>query len=391
MSKSLRKTAVAGHNKVMQQTSTDKPAKTELVITTATFLKIVLLIIGTVLLLAILRKSAHALLLIFTSFFLALALNAPVSFVARHIPGKARGSRVWGTSVAFLTVVIILGAFLASIVPPLVRQTENFISSAPSLVEDVRDQKGPVGDLIRKYNLQDQVNDVSSQLSDRLKGAGGKAFGALQQLGSSVFAMLTILALTFMMLTEGPRRIEFFHELIPKKRKAMARRLMADMYRVVKGYVNGQVTLAALAALLISPALFILHVSYPVALVGIVFICGLIPMVGHTIGAIIVTFVALFHSTSAAIIILAYYILYQQIENYLIQPRVQANSTDMSPLLVFASVVVGVSFGGLFGGLVAIPVAGCMRVAILEYLRSRNLVDAPVVKQEIKSATGSSK
>jgi predicted PurR-regulated permease PerM len=149
------------------------------------------------------------------------------------------------------------------------------------------------------------------------------------------------------------------------------------MYRVIKGYVNGQVLLAALAALLIMPAVIALHISYPAALVVIIFICGLIPMVGHTIGAIIVTSVALFQSLTAAIIILAYYILYQQIENYLIQPRIQANSTNMSPLLVFVSVIIGVSFGGLFGGLVAIPVAGCARIILLEYLRSRGIIDTP--------------
>jgi predicted PurR-regulated permease PerM len=155
----------------------------------------------------------------------------------------------------------------------------------------------------------------------------------------------------------------------------MAERVGHDMYRVIKGYFNGQVILAALAALLIMPAILALHIGYPAALFVIVFVCGLIPMVGHTIGAIIVTTVALFHSFTSAVIILAYYILYQQIENYLIQPRLQANSTNMSPLLVFMSVVVGVSFGGLVGGLLAIPVAGCIRIAVLEYLRTRKLID----------------
>jgi predicted PurR-regulated permease PerM len=147
------------------------------------------------------------------------------------------------------------------------------------------------------------------------------------------------------------------------------------MYKVIKGFVNGQVILAALASVLILPAVLFLHIGYPIALFVIIFICGLIPMIGHTIGAIIVTLVALFHSTGSAIIILTYYIVYQQIENYLIQPRIQANTTNMSPLLVFMSVVIGVSFGGLFGGLVAIPAAGCLRIALLEFMRSRNIID----------------
>ena len=180
-----------------------------------------------------------------------------------------------------------------------------------------------------------------------------------------------------MMLVEGPRWVAFARDVIPDRRHELADRLAGDMYRVIKGYVNGQVTLAAIASILILPAVLVLHISYPVALLVIIFVCGLIPMVGHTIGAIIVTIVALFHSTSAAVIILIYYILYQQIENYLIQPRIQANSTNMSPLLVFMAVIVGVSFGGLLGGLVAIPVAGCIRIVLLEYLRTQKIIDTP--------------
>jgi predicted PurR-regulated permease PerM len=144
--------------------------------------------------------------------------------------------------------------------------------------------------------------------------------------------VLTILVLTFMMLVEGPRWMRFFRDLIPDEHHARADRLALDMYKVVKGYVNGQVVLAVIASCMLLPALIILHISYPAALVVVVFICGLIPLIGHTIGAVIVTSVALFHSPIAAISVLAYYILYQQIENYIIQPRIQANSTNMSPL-----------------------------------------------------------
>jgi len=142
--------------------------------------------------------------------------------------------------------------------------------------------------------------------------------------------------------------------------------------------VNGQVVLAAIASCMLLPALIILHISYPAALVVVVFICGLIPLIGHTIGAVIVTTVALFHSPLTAAIVLAYYILYQQIENYIIQPRIQANSTNMSPLLVFSAVIVGVNFGGLFGGLVAIPVMGCIRIALLDYLHTKHIIEDEV-------------
>lgn len=344
-------------------------------VSTETFIRVALLTIGTILFMAAVKQAAHAIFLIFIAFFLAIALNSPVYWLSKRIPGKKKGSRSLATTLSFLLVILVLGAFLASIVPPLVRQTQSFVRAAPGLIDDFRDQDSEIGSLIRKYHLERQVNSLSDEVSDRLNNAGGTAVSVLKTTGDSAFSVLTILVLTFMMLVEGPRWLNLGRTLVPKRNLALADRLANDMYRVIKGFVNGQVLLAALAALLIMPAIIILDIGYPAALFVIVFICGLIPMVGHTIGAIIVTTVALFESFTAAIIILAYYILYQQIENYLVQPRVQANSTNMSPLLVFMSVVIGVSFGGLVGGLLAIPVAGCLRIALLEYLRTRKIID----------------
>ena len=135
--------------------------------------------------------------------------------------------------------------------------------------------------------------------------------------------------LTFMMLVEGPKWVGFYRDLIPDKHHRVADSVAEDMYRVIKGFFNGQVLLAGIAAILIIPAVLTLHISYPAALFVIIFICGLIPLFGHTIGAIIITSVALFNSTTAAIIILAYYIIYQQLETYILQPKIQANSTNM--------------------------------------------------------------
>lgn len=340
-----------------------------------TIVRIVLVVIACMIGLAAVRQASHALLLIATAVFLTLALNSPVHWVARHLPGKRRGNRSLATAISFLLVIVVFVSFLASLVPPLVRQTNSFINAAPDLIQDSRSENSDIGKLIHKYHLEDQVDEFSKDLSSRVKKASGAAVSTVGKIGSSVFSVLTVLVLTFMMLIEGPRWLRFFRDLIPEGHQPHADRLAADMYRVVKGYVNGQVMLAAIAATLLLPALFALHVSYPIALVVVVFVCGLIPMVGHTIGAIIVTTVAVFHSPWSAIIILAYYILYQQIENYIIQPRIQANTTNMSPLLVFASVVVGVSFGGLFGGLVAIPLAGCVRIALLDYLRAKKIIE----------------
>jgi predicted PurR-regulated permease PerM len=363
----------------------------EVTVSIPTLLKVLGFAIAAIIFFAALRKASHALLLVFTAFFFALALNAPVSWIARHIPGKRKGSRALATSLSTLLVVCILVLFLASIIPPIVRQTQTFVNAAPGLIRDIRDGNSETGKFIKRYHLEKQANDFSKDLADRLKNVSGSAITTVTKVGTSVFSVLTILVLTFMMLVEGPRWLSFMRELLPNRHQEQTARLTNDMYRVVKGYVNGQVLLAAIASLLLLPGLLIFHVSYAFALLGVVFICGLIPMVGHTIGAVIVTIIALFHSPVSAVGILAYYITYQQIENYLIQPRLQANTTDMSPLLVFIAVVVGVSFSGLFGGLVAIPVAGCIRVLVLDYLRTKNLITSPVVRDEIKKATAETK
>jgi predicted PurR-regulated permease PerM len=368
------------------QTNNDEPQQVEITVSARTVLKIVAFSIATVILFAAVRKASHALLLIFTAVFLALALNAPVSWLAAHLTKRQRGSRVLATSISFLLVVLVLGAFLASLIPPIARQTSSLIHSAPSLVRDVRDQNGDVGKLIKRYHLEAQVDKFSDELSDRLKNVSSTALSTAGRIGSSIFAVLTILVLTFMMLVEGPKWLRLVEELTPPRKRAHTKKLLHDMYRVVKGYVNGQVMLALIASAMLLPGLLIFNVSYPIALLGIVFICGLIPMVGHTIGAVIVTLVALFTSPLSALGILVYYILYQQIENYLVQPRLQANTTNMSPLLVFASVVIGVSFSGLFGGLVAIPIAGCLRILVLDQLQRRNLLDKPVLAKEVKTA-----
>ncbi|MGZ6005109.1 MAG: AI-2E family transporter [Candidatus Saccharimonadales bacterium] len=354
----------------------------EITIANGTVLRVILLTTLSFLLLISLRRASHAFILIFIAIFLTLAVNTPVHRLAQALPGKKRGNRTLATTISFLIVVLLLAGFVASIAPPLVRQTSSFIAVAPNLVEDVHNQDTSLGSFVRRHHLEGQVDKFAAQLSERLKDVGGKAFSALTRITTSIFSVLTVLVLTFMMLIEGPSWLEIGRRLIPDHKEDHVSQLAGEMYGVVRGYVNGQVLLAALAALVIVIPLFVMNVSYPIALMVIIFICGLIPLVGHTIGAIIVSTVALFHSPIAAVVVLIYYISYQQIENYAIQPRLQASHTNLSPLLVFTSVIIGVSFSGLLGGLLAIPIAGCLKILVLDYLNRKNILEP--VKAETK-------
>ncbi len=358
----------------MKINQSDESSEINISVNFRTYIKIAVLTIITLLIIAAIHKSIHALELILAAFFLAVALNSPVQWISNKIPGRKKGSRAIATSISYLIVIIILSSFISYISPPLIKQTQNLISTAPTLINDVHNTRNPIGGFIRKYNLEKQVSAFSTQLENRLQNSTSSAFSTISNFSSSLFSTITVLVITFMMLVESPKWLKLVKRLVPNQNTNKLESLANQMYGVVRGFVNGQVILALLAAILILPALLILHIGYPAALFFIIFICGLIPMVGHTIGAIIVTIVALFHSTSAAIIILIYYILYQQIENYLIQPKIQANTTNLSPLLVFIALIIGLSFDGILGGLVAIPIAGCCKVLIIDFLQSRKIL-----------------
>ncbi len=352
----------------------------EVTISTQTIVRVLGLTIIAFLLVSAVQKSVHTLSLIGAAFFLSLALNAPVRWLSRHLPGNKKNNRSLATAISIGLILAMLIGFIVTIVPPLAKQTTSFASGLPTLVEDTKNGTGVLGKFVAKHNLEQQVDKLSAQLSDKLGNVGGTALTTVSRIGSSLFATVTVLVLTIMMLTEGPKWRMLIEKLIPARKRTHLSRLAHDMNRVVQGYVNGQVMLAAIAAVLIVPMFFIMGVQYPVALMVVVFICGLIPMVGHTIGALICTLVALFTSPVAALVVLGYYILYQQIENYAVQPKVQANSTNMSPLLVFIAVLLGANFGGLLGALVAIPVMGCLRLIVLDYLEQREILSKAVVE-----------
>ncbi len=361
--------------------------KIEVTVSSRTMVRVILIILIAIVLVLAVIQIQTALMLLFIAFFLALALNSPVTKIANHLPGKIKGSRLAATSISYLIVIAILVGFFSYIIPPFVHNTERFISAVPHLVKETQDQRTALGKFVREHHLQSQVDSLSKQISGKLTNIGGRLFADVYGIVKDVFSLLAILALAFMMLVEGPRWLRFFKQmLLPFRDEKSINRVAKEMYGVVKGYVNGQVLLALIAAVLVGPALFIMHVSYPVALMVVVFICGLIPLIGHTIGAVILTTVALFHSITAAIVVLIWYIIYINFENYLLQPRIQANTTNMSPLMVFTSIIIGVNLAGLVGGLIAIPVAGVLRVLLIEVLESKKVLPKDYLEENSRQS-----
>lgn len=162
--------------------------------------------------------------------------------------------------------------------------------------------------------------------------------------------------------------------------------LVRRMYRVVTGFVNGQLAVAGIAAactmvvLLLLSATVGLPANLAVPLSVIIFFCGMIPMIGATIGGVLVGFILLLNSPSAALFFVIYFIVYQQVENNFIAPTIQAKSVELSALTILVAILIGVSLGGLLGGVIAIPVAGCLRVLMIDRLshaHKRRMDDEP--------------
>lgn len=350
--------------------------KVRIEIDTRTFVRFWLVVLGFLAIILALWVARGALITIAVALFLALALNPPVSRLSRRLPGR---SRIGATLISYLAVIILLGGFLVAVVPPVIDQTTKFAQTVPGLIDDVSHNRGAIDSFINKYGLRSQVdtavNNAKNQASDVAKNLGNVLINSVNALLSGVVSVIFVLVLTFLMLIEGPRWMERLWGLYEDQDKLERHRaLVHRMYHVVVGFVNGQITVAAIAAaaaLLVTFVLSILfHMSANLALplAFIIFICELMPLIGATIAAILVTLVLLFNNVTAAVVFLIYYLLYQQVENNFINPTIQSRSVELSALSILVAILVGVSLFGLLGAIIAIPVAGCLRVLLVDYL-----------------------
>ncbi|MDQ5972485.1 MAG: family transporter [Patescibacteria group bacterium] len=335
-------------------------------ISTEAIVRTIFLVIAAFFVIVFIGRITHELTLFAISAFLALALNPAVSGLSRRLRIK---SRIRATGLAYLVVLVLLTGFIAVVVPPLVRQTNDFIKTIPSTVQNLNDSSSAPGRLIDRYNLQDQVDKVSDDLKDRTGDVPGLVFNTAGRIGGIIISLITVVVLTFMMLVEGPLWFKRILAIMPKEKQADYKDLGGKMYKVVTGYVNGQVLIAAIAsffsfiAIMIASQITNASIN-AAALAGIVFLFGLIPLIGNTIAAVIVVILSLFVSTPLAIIMAIYFPIYQQIENATLQPHIQAKTNQLTPLLVFMAALIGAGFGGILGAFIAIPVAGCLRILV---------------------------
>jgi predicted PurR-regulated permease PerM len=317
--------------------------------------------------------TREALVLIIIAFFLAIALNPPVSFLSRRMPKDSRGL---ATAVAYLITLSLIGLLIYATVPPLIRQSQQFIDRLPEYVETLQTGDGLSTRIVNRFDLVEEARLTQSELAGRLSQAGGPVLGLLTRLSSSIASIIVVLVMTFFMLVEGPAWLERFWSLQPVERRKHRQELAKKMYHVVTGYVNGQLIIASFAAILILILLSIFRIPFAIPLAGIAGLMALIPVIGTTLGATIVVIVAAFTSLKAAVLIAIVFIVYQQVENAFIQPLIQARSVKLTPLLILISAIIGVTLSGFLGALLAIPTAGCIRVLVSDYIERHHLKNA---------------
>lgn len=367
--------------------------KVNVQVDTQTFIRFWLVILGFALAALLIYSARSGLIVIGTALFLALALNGPVTKIAKFLPGK---SRVGSTAIAYLLVVAFIGGFVFLAVPPIIQQTAKFAATVPDLVSNATTSWHSLDRAIDDYNLRPQVDQALVSLKDNATGWTSNVGTNIVSGVGSIFAFFTslilVLVLSFLMLVEGPMLMRSVWGLYrDQKRMEHHRKTITRMTNVVSGFVTGQLTVSAIGGTLAGIAVFIIslfngdvpaNLAIPTA--ALYFTLSLVPMFGAIISAVLVAILLAFNSASAAIVYVIYFIIYQQIENNFVSPAIQSKRLELSPLLILAAVTIGIYVFGIAGAIISIPVAGCVKVLFEEYLvnakQQRESSSAPLAK-----------
>ncbi len=335
-----------------------------------TILSLLVIIIAVAVVLEVIWIARHVLTWIAISLFLALALNPAVEWLQRWRGLKRRGA---AAAVAYLLALGLIVAIGFTFVPTLVSQVNDFVDKLPDYAHDITHGQGRLGFLETKYHIQERIRKaVSDGGATKVLGLSDVALTVAKSVISIVVASITILFMTYFMLLEGPSWVERGFGLLPESSRPRWRKVGHEIYRTVGGYVTGNLLISLIAGGLTTIVLLLLGVPYAVALGLIVAILDLIPLAGATIAAILIGTVAFIHSIPAGIIVVVFFIVYQQVENHVLQPLVYGRTVQLSPLAVLISILIGAELAGILGALGAIPVAGSIQVVINDWRAHRH-------------------
>lgn len=337
---------------------------------TRTVLRVVAIVVLSVIALYLIYRLRTPITWIIIAAFLAVALSEPVRVLQRRV--RRRGLAITLVFIGLISVPILFGAIL---VPPIVKETNKLIDNVPGYVRDIQktvDDNKTLSKLEDDYNITQKLQDQAEKLPSKLGGAAGVLSDIGLGIVNSLFALITILILTAFMLGRGGEWVDAAIRSRPPPEQEMLRRAAGDIGAAVIGYVAGALGQAVIAGVTAFIVLSIIGVPYAAALALIIAVLDLIPLVGATVGAIVVGLVTLFNDFPTATIIWAVWsIVYQQVENTVIQPRIQSHTVNVQPIVVLIAVLFGSTLFGILGALLAIPAAATIQIGVREYRRYR--------------------
>ena len=305
------------------------------------------------------------LVLLLTAAFLAIGLNPAVEWLERR-----HMRRAFAVAVVFFLVMLFFVGFGFAVVPPILEQAQAFVVAAPQYVAQLQDNER-IASLDERFGLLERAQDMLDDPERIGLGAAGGVLG----LGRAVFGFfastLIVFIVTLYFLANLPSIKAQAYRLVPRSRRARVGLLTDEILSRVGGYVAGAVSIASLNGGLTYVLLTFLGIEYAVALAMLVFLTGLIPLIGATIGATVIFAVALFNSLEAGVVVAVWFLVYQQIENYLLYPRIMQRSVDVSPAATVVAVLVGGALLGVLGALLAIPIAAAVQLVLAEVVAPR--------------------
>ena len=324
-------------------------------------------VVAVLLVLAAAWTVRNILLLVVIAAVLAIGLDPAVRRLQRwKIP------RGWAVLIIFLATIGFFVLFGALVIPPLAREVRQLATDIPGYVTRLTKRSAYFAELERKYHISERLKDVTSKLPSLASSSLRTILGFTKSIASIIFNMLTIGILTIYFLLSLPRTEKIAERMFKGPRRDRNTRILSESIQRIGGYVSGNIAVSLIAGIAAFIALRVITVPFAAALAIWVAIADLIPSVGATLGALAAVIVAAFSSLGDVILTLIYFIAYQQVENYLIVPRVMRKAVDLSPAAVIVSVLIGGSLEGFAGALLALPLAAAAKVVIREvWLRDR--------------------
>jgi predicted PurR-regulated permease PerM len=351
-----------------------------------TIVATVAVVLATAAILLLAWEVRRVLIWIVVAALLAVILGPLVDVVERRLHLR----RALATLLVFLGVLLAVAGLLAAFIRPLVKEGGQFADRAPAYVEQARSGRGPVGALIKRYKIEQYVQRNQAKIRELGNRITSPALAVVRSIASTVVALVTVAVLVFLMVMQGPKLLAAWTEALPERRRERVRRVAADCSRAVVGYMTGNLLISVIAGLFTFVVLWILGVPYKGVVALFVGFADLIPLVGATLGAVVAIIVAALHSLVAAIVVLIFFILYQQFENHVLQPVIMSRTVQLSALTVLVSVLIGVELLGFLGALLAIPVAGIIHVIsrdLWDGYRGRPKAEATVGTDEIPASS----